>query len=189
MVSRLTLGDADIAKVLLTIAEHQERLADPSYSKKLREDILTLPEELQKKIETATALVAKGDALKAEIKKQQDAANEQLAQREAAVKVREATMEQINTRKAEAEATEARAKTVKEENKKKEDQLALATAGHIAKDESHKKIADELFKRKSDLEIFESKLNTREKEIQAYETEINETAAQVSGLIKQKMRK
>lgn len=189
MVSRLTLADADIAKVLLTIAEHQERLADPSYSKQLREDILTLPEELQQRVAAATALAAKGDALKAEIKKQQDEANAQLAERERIVKVREATVEQHKMLKAEAEAAEARAKAVKEENKKKEADLATISSSHAAIAAGFVKAKNELDKKAMDLSDWEKRLNIREAEIKAYETEINETAAQVSGLIKQKMRR
>jgi hypothetical protein len=189
MVSRLTLGDADIAKVLLTIAEHQERLVDPAYSKKLREDILTLPEELQKKMADANALLAKSEILKAEIKKQQDAANEQLAVRERAVKVREATMEALNERKKEAEEDEAKVKVIKEENIKEAARLAAIPETYKKIETGHLKTKAELDKRQTDLDQWQVRLDKREEEIFAYEQQINETAEQVQNVIKSKIRK
>lgn len=180
-VGRLTLGDADIAKILLTIAEHQQRLADPSYAKKLREDIMTIPDEKKAQMDAADTLLVKAASMKAEIKKQQDEANEQLAQRERAVKVREATMEQLNERKKEVEILLERNKIERENLKKKEDELFAISAKHKDIENIHVRTKASLDKQKDDLDTYAASLTATAKELQVYEAEINETAAQMQG--------
>ena len=99
-------NEFDVAKAILQVATDLNEKGK-SYIQELTNATVAMPFEAEKRSKAAQELIDKADVFKSEIKKQQDAANEQLAQRERAVKVREATMEQLNERKKEAEEAEA----------------------------------------------------------------------------------
>lgn len=186
---RLTMNDAQIAQILLTIAEHQSRLADPAYSKKMREDLMKLPDDVAAQMAAAQSVIAQGNALKAELKKQEDEANDRLKQRENAVKVREAAVEQHKMLKSEAEAAEVRAKAVREENKAKEAQLLATSKQHESTTKKHQDTLKEIEASRAKLAVENTALEAKRKEIADYEREVNETASQMATLVKAKVRK
>lgn len=189
MTQRLTLNDVQIAQILGRIADCADAVKDPDFRKRLRADVLTLPEEVQAASDKAQAYIAQAVSLKAKIKDEEESALERLLQREKAVAVRETAMEALNSRKADAEAIENSNKTKETELKAQASLLASISAGHQKAQQenaSRKKALDDL---EAGLNARANSLDKRAEEISKYEQEINETAQQMSGLVKSKLRK
>ena len=188
-VGRMTLSDATIAQILATMTEHLGRMTDPHYSKKLREDLLTLPDDVMAMNKKNQALLDSAEALRNEIKKKEDDANERIKQRENILTVREANMQALDARKKEAEAIEARNKAKEADIKAQIDSLTSISQQHLEKESAHIAKAKELDQRQKDLDAYRDTLSEKAKEIAAYEQDVNETATQMSGLVKSKLRK
>lgn len=188
-VGRLTTTDADIAKTLATMVEHLGRMTDPSYGKKLRDDLLTLPDEVKAQQDAAQTLIGRANSLKAELQKQESDANEKLAQRERNVKMREAAVDQDKELKKEAlaikEANEAKAKELLAEKLR----LEGISNGHKEIEKKHAEAKKTLDERANAIAEADKKLEEKRKEIAAYEKEVNETADQMTSLVRSKVRK
>ena len=187
-VGRSTISDAEIAKILATMVEHLGKMTDPNYTKKLREDLLTIPDEVKTQNAKNQEFISQAESLKDQIKKQQDDANEQLKQREIAVASRESAMEELNARKKEAEAIEARNKEKEIALKKEADRLDGISKGHQETTAKHAEIKKGFDKTKNDLDIYKESLASKFLELQTYENSLNETAQQMQGLVKSKIR-
>jgi chromosome segregation ATPase len=188
-MNRLTMNDVQIAQILGRIADCADAVKDPEFRKRLREDVLTLPDEVKAAAEKAQNLIANGESLKANIKKLEDDSNSRIAQREQAIASRENEMKQLSSRKAEVEALEARNKVKEDELKKAQNKLDTSIAAQAEITAKNKIKEDSFFDERKKLDLYKDSLDKREKEIAAYEQQINETAQQMSGLVKSKLRK
>ena len=188
-VGRLTLEDAEIAKILATMTEHLGRMTDPKYAQKLREDLLTLPADVAAQMKSAQETITKGEQIKSELKAQQDAANEQIAERERIVKVREATVAEIDQRKKDAEVAENKLRAAIEDQKKLEIRLNAISQQHDTTTAKHQETLAEIAANRKKMVEESAALEAKRKEIQTYEAEISETANQVQGLLAKKIRK
>ena len=178
----------DVVKILLETAEKLNSKGK-DYIREIVQATIEMPADAQKRAQEAQAWIDKADALKIEIKRQEDEANTKLAQCEAALKMREALVDQHKALKSEAEAIEARVKSILEENKKKEEQLLAITKQHEITAQKHQQTLKEIAFEQQKLTDARIVLEAKRKEISDYENDVNETAEVMSELAKKKLRK
>lgn len=187
MTNRLTINDAQVAQILATMTEHLGRMTDPNYSKQLRADLLTLPDEVQAMQAAAQETISQANALRADVYRCEVEANERVNQRERAVALREVTMEQINARIAEADSKETSNKKGMEELKKAADKLTADQQKHEVAKTEVENTRKKNEQRQAALDAFEKTLNEKAESNRVEKAKIKELGQQLHGVIGEKL--